>query len=146
MSCANVVISAGRETSVREEPAVPSSRIPLGPVFLPFPRCVPTTLQARQREPSYGSASLNNPSPSPFPLSSQGSHRLIIFASPSRPFGAEGIRECPGLARRRLSCKRVWGQRGCSSLRSGTRAQVTESPRDGERGGGGECPEGPPDP
>lgn len=38
--------------------------------FLPFLRGVSVTLQAKKREPSYGSASLGNPSP--FPSLSHG--------------------------------------------------------------------------
>lgn len=87
MSCANVVICAGIGTSGRkEEPAVPSSLIPLGPLCVPFPRGVSMTLRAKEREPSYGSASLHNPSPSPLP--SQRSDRLIIFGPwEEREFG-----------------------------------------------------------
>lgn len=145
MSCANVVIRAGREASVREEPAVPSSLIPLGPVFLLFLRGVSVTLQAKQREPSRASASLHNPSPSPFPLSSQRSDRLIIVASPSPPSGAERIRECPGLAPRRLSCGQT-AEKGSGGSRAAPHGRAgDESPRAGESGGAGQCPEGPPD-
>lgn len=101
MSCADVVICAGTKTSVwKEEAAVPSSLIPLGAGVLHFHLGVFVTLQAKELQPSYGS--LYNPSL--FPLPSQRRDRPIIFASPSRPLGAEGIRGCPGLSPRRLRC------------------------------------------